>query len=308
MLGVGGGWGLALALGGGAGAEGGWGDVEVAAPVAGGGVEPYPAVAGDGDLVDGGDALGKAQDGAHASVLVTHLDAHAGDGPQVALAVEGDGVDVQWAAVVVVVEPVEGFAVCRLAVLQDVLPYGVAAGLGRNDGDGGQVGVDDAGDGLARGAVTGLFPALVVAAEESLQEIVAAGSHGGLVGPVAPHPLHDLRENLGGAGHVVATVAPVALHVIASKLQGAGQHLVALIPVAEQGVPRVVAAVLDEDAQGQWLGLPDERLQVVAAAHGHKGAHSRENLAEQVGAVPCRVKCRDAAAAQAENHPVLGTL
>ena len=102
----------------------------------------------------------------------------------------------------------------------------------------------------------------------------------------------------------MAAVAPVALHVIAGKLQSAGQHLVALVPVAEQRVPHVVAAVLDEHPQGQWLGLPDQGLQVVAAAHGHKRAHTGEDLAEQVGPVPCGIEGRDAATAQAEDHSV----
>ena len=80
----------------------------------------------------------------------------------------------------------------------------------------------------------------------------------------------------------MAAVAPVALHIISGELQRAGQHLVALVPMAEQRSPRVVAAVLDKDPQGQGLGLPDQCLQVVAAAHRHKGAHARKHLAEQV--------------------------
>ncbi len=144
------------------GAEGGAGDVEAAAPVAGGGVEPHPAL-GNLDFVDWVDAVGQAQDGADAAVLVTHLDAHAGDSPQIAVSVECDGLDVERAAVVVVMQPVEGLAVDEFAVLQEILPHGITTWRGLDDGDSGQVWVNDAGDGFAWSSVASSLPALVIA-------------------------------------------------------------------------------------------------------------------------------------------------
>ena len=73
--------------------------------------------------------------------------------------------------------------------------------------------------------------------------------------------------------------------------------MITVVPMAKQGIPRIVAAVLNEDAQGQGLGLAHQRLQVIAAAHGHKRPHASKHLAEQVGTVPSGIEGGDAAAA-----------
>ena len=50
--------------------------------------------------------------------MVTDLDSHIGDCPQVAITIEGDGLDVERAVVIIVVQPIEPIIQIQACVLR----------------------------------------------------------------------------------------------------------------------------------------------------------------------------------------------
>ena len=78
----------------------------------------------------------------------------------------------------------------------------------------------------------------------------------------------------------MTALIPSGIHVVASKLQRRHHHLVVFPPTAEQRIPSIVLAILQEDAQRFGLGFAHYGWEIVASAHSHEGAHGAIHAAE----------------------------
>src|SRR5947207_8307581 len=103
---------------------------------------------------------------------------------------------------------------------------------------------------------------------------------------------------------VMAAIAPVMINVVAGEFEGGKHLLISEKPVAAVNI-QIVAAVLQENADGLRLGFADQGRIVVAAAQADISPDAGEDAPESIRPLPGCGKGANTTATRTGNRAVV---